>query len=210
MNLDLVPIESENFPVEEKKQWNEQRNHPIPPEVLLQFNPVERKSIKRFLVRLIVLTEQFDHLLSLRSAAVVEKREYYTQEMEKINQRRKTLFQNPPLYLENFIKLLELCPMEHWHEFDAMLKSIQEKEMQHYRDTKLSTGISAALDNPFLLRMEDEIDETHLELTKKCRITPNEIESLVMNAALEDVVRLIVEARRVKTGAIWDRGFYDL
>jgi hypothetical protein len=210
MRLELEPIEGEHILSSEEQEWQEKRNHPIPPEILLQFKSHERDKIKKFLVRLIVLTEQFHHDMKQLDISTEEQRVYYKQEIQKINKDRQALFQHPPRYLESFIKLLELCPMEPWHEFEALLKSLQDQEMQHYRDTKLKTGIAAALDNPFLLRTEDEIDEQHVELQMNCRKTPHEIEELITHNSLENLVKLLIDARRINTGAIWDRGFYDL
>ena len=210
MRLELVPIEGERILSQEEQEWKNKRTHPIPPEILLQFKADEREKIKKFLVRLIVMTEQFNHDMAQLDISTVEQQEYYEQEIQKLNKDRQALFQHPPRYLGSFIKLLELCPMEPWHEFKALIKSIQDEDMQHYRDTKLKTGIEAALDNPFLLRTEDEIDEEYIELKMKCRITPHEIEELVMHNSLENLVRLLINARRINTGAIWNRGFYDL
>ena len=210
MNLELLPIESEKILTEEEKQWFKKRAHHIPPEILLQFQEDEREKIKKFLVRLMVLTEQFDHDIKQVARISEDQHAYYKNEIEKLNKDRQSLFLNLPKYLENFVKLLELCPMEPWHEFDVLIKSLQNEEMQHYRDTRLNTGISAALDNPFLMQAEDEIEEEHLELTMKCRITPHEIENLIMHNSLENLVKMLVDARRIDTGIIWDRGFYDL
>ena len=210
MRLELVPKDGERIISEEEQEWKQKRTHPIPPEVLLQFRDDERKKIKKFLIRLITLTEQVYHDMKQLDASSYKQQEYYEQELQKLNEDRQALFRNPPGYLRNFIKLLELCPMEPWHEFEALIKSLRDEDMQHYRDTKLKTGIQAALDNPFLMRTEDEIDEEHVELNMKCRITPHEIEELIMHNSLENLVKLLINARRINTGAIWDRGFYDL
>ena len=210
MNLELVPIDGEKIPTEEEKQWNRKRTHPIPPEILIQFKEDEREKIKKFLVRLIVLTEQFDHDIKQVARISEDQQLYYKNELEKLNKDRQALFQNIPLFLSNFIKLLELCPMEPWHEFATLIKSLQIEEMQHYRDTKLNTGIAAALDNPFLMQTEDEIEEQHLELIMKCRITPYEIETLIVHSSLEKLVKLLIDARRIDSGTIWERGYYDL
>lgn len=210
MRLELVPIEGERIVSDEEQEWRKKRTHSVPPEILLQFNKDERDRIKTFLVRLIVLTEQFSHNMKQLNASSEAQRDHFKQLIRKINDERQFMFQNAPRYLDNFIQLLELCPMEPWHEFDTLLKSIREEEMQEYRNTKLKTGIEAALENPFLMRTEDEIDEEHVELTKKCRITAKEIEQLIMHCSLEKLVKLMIDARRIQTGTIWDRGFYDL
>ena len=210
MRLELVPIDGERIISKEEQEWKQKRTHPIPPEILLQFKGDEREQIKKFLTKLIILTEKFNHDMNQLDISTDDQQEYYKQELQKLNKDRQALFQRPPRYLENFIKLLELCPMEPWHEFEAMIKSIQNEDMQNYRDTKLKTGIEAALDNPFLMRTEDEIDEEHVELNMKCRITPHEIEELIRHNSLENLVKLLIAARRINTGAIWDRGFYDL
>jgi len=210
MRLELEPREGERIHSKEEQEWKKKRTHPIPPEILLQFKTDEQEKIKKFLVRLIVLTEQFNHDMKQYDISTEEQQEYYKQELHKLNTDRQVLFRSPPRYLGNFIHLLELCPMEPWHEFEALIKSIQDEDMQHYRDTKLNTGIEAALDNPFLMRTDDEIDEEYVELKKKCRITPNEIEELIMHNSLANLVKLMINARRISTGAIWDKGFYDL
>ena len=44
----------------------------------------------------------------------------------------------------------------------------------------------------------------------KARITPKEVEELINHYTLEELVKHLIDARRVISGDFWDEGFYDL
>jgi hypothetical protein len=210
MALELVPIEGERILTEEEKQWQKFRARSIPPEALKRFLPEQQKEIKIFLVKLVTLSEQCHHAMIQLEKAADEHRERYVNELERLNQRRIHLFANLPAYLKAFNDLLAMCASEPWKEFEEFLKNLRDEDMEHYRDTKLHTGIAAAMDNPFLLQMEDDIEDNRMDIRMRCRITPQEIEFLILHYPLETLVKHLINARRVSSGQFWDKGFYDL
>ncbi|HEY5601851.1 MAG TPA: hypothetical protein VIM41_01960 [Gammaproteobacteria bacterium] len=210
MILELVPIEGERILTEEEKQWQKFRARSIPPEALRRFHPEQQKEIKIFLVKLVALSEQCHHAMEQLEKADDQHRERYVDELERLNQRRIHLFTNLPAYLKAFNELLALCATEPWKELAEFLKNIRGENTGRFRDTKLNTGIAAAMDNPFLLQLEDDIEDHRMEMQTNCRITPREIELLILLLPLETLVRHLINARRVSSGQFWDKGFYDL
>ena len=61
VDLELEPIEGERVISEEEQERRRYRTRSITPEELALFNTVEKTACRDFLVRLIVLTEQFQH-----------------------------------------------------------------------------------------------------------------------------------------------------
>lgn len=210
MSLELVPIEGERILTEEEQQWQKFRARDIPPEAFRRFSPEQQKEIKIFLVKLIVLSEQCHHVMQQLDKTSEEYRQALEDQLEQFNARRIKLFAALPQFQKVFNDLLALCASEPWKELEEFLNNLRHDDMDHYRETKLSTGIAAALDNPFLLQMEDEIDDQHMEMQMKCRTTPQEIESLILHHPLEALVKHLINARRVSSGEFWDQGFYDL
>jgi hypothetical protein len=49
-----------------------------------------------------------------------------------------------------------------------------------------------------------------MELEMKGRITPKEIEKLINHYTLDELVKHLIDARRIMSGDFWDEGFYDL
>ncbi|MCK5092341.1 MAG: hypothetical protein KAR30_07405 [Gammaproteobacteria bacterium] len=210
MELELEPIEGKKVLTEEEKERIRRRNRPISRDTLLQFSDSEQNDIKHFLVLLIVLAEHFHHDMEQHDLLNEGQRELCEIEMQKLNEDRRALFKDPPPFLESFIQLLDLCPMEAWPEFETLIKGLQEEDLHHHRDTRLNTGIEAALDNPFLMQVEDDKEEQQMALENKCRITPLEIENLILHFSLEDLVNHLIDSRRISTGEFWEGGMYDV
>ena len=205
MKLELEPIEGEKVLTEEEKERLKRRSRPLPPDALAQFSEQDKNQIKIFLTKLIILSEHVDHDMQHE-----EQFDDFDAHMQSLNQARQALFQNPTPSLKTFIDLLELCPSEAWKEFEALIKFLREEELRHFRETEQKSGIKAAADNPFLMQEEDNIEAEHKELEMKGRITPKEIEDLIDHYTLEEVVKHLIDARRVLSGDFWDEGFYDL
>jgi len=74
----------------------------------------------------------------------------------------------------------------------------------------MNTGIEAAISNPFLMQAENNKEEEKMELEKKCRITPSEIENLILHFSLEDLVNHLINSRKISTGEFWEGGMYDM
>ena len=205
MKLELEPIEGEKVLTEEEKERLKRRTRPIPPDALSLFSDAEKQEIKSFLIKLIVLTEHVDHDMKHE-----DQFEDYDQHMLSLNQARQAIFQNPSPSLARFIALLELCPSEAWKEFEALIAFLREEYLRHYHEAAQKTGINAAANNPFLMQEDDNIEAEHIELGMKGRITPKEIQELITHYSVEDLVKHLIDARRVISGDFWDEGFYDL
>ena len=205
MKLELEPIEGEKVLTEEEKERLKRRTRPIPPDALNPFTAAEQQQIKNFLIKLIVLTEHVDH-----DRQHEDQFQDHEQHMLSLNQARQTMFQNPSPALARFIGLLELCPSEAWKEFETFLTFLREEELRHYHQALQKTGINAATNNPFLMQEEDNIEAEHKALEMKGRITPKEVQELIGHYSLEELVKHLIDARRVLSGDFWEGGFYDL
>jgi hypothetical protein len=211
VKLELKPIDGERVISKEEKEWREMRMRPISPEVLRQFKNDAEKSIKYFLTKFIILTQQFHIDMKAHEDCSEEQLAFYEKESRKINSDRQALFKNASPPLKEFIKILNLFPMEGWQEFESLTKSLQVKNMHTYRDLSHATGISAALDNSYLMQVEEDVEEEHMELAMKSkRITPGEIEVLIMHYSLGEIVEQLISARKVSSGNFWENDFYDL
>lgn len=205
MKLELEPIEGEKILTEEEKERLKRRTRPIPPDALTQFSDEDKTGIKNFLIKLIILTEHVDHDMQHE-----EQFDDFEEHMLSLNKVRQALFENPAPSLKSFIDLLELCPSEAWKEFEALIAFLREEDLRHFHEAAQKTGIEAAADNPFLMQEEDNIEAEHKALEMKARITPKEIEELLNNYTVEELVKHLIDARRVISGDFWDEGFYDL
>lgn len=210
MELELEPIEGKKVLTEEEKERIRRRTRPIPREELRQFSDDEQNDIKHFLVLLIVLSEHFHHDMVQYDLLSEEQKKLCKIEMKRLNEDRKALFQDPPPFLENFIHLLDLCPMEAWPEFEILIKGLQEEDLHHHRDIRLNTSIEAAPNNPFLMQVEDDKEEKQIALENECRITPVEIENLILHFPLEELVDYLINSRRISAGEFWEDRMYDM
>jgi len=210
MELKLVPIEGDEggkVLSEEEKERLKRRARPIPPEVIRGFSDAEQKEMKFFLASLIVLTEQFHYDL----AQIEEHKDnqaYYEEHIAKLQVDRKALFENPSPPVARFIELLELYPMEPWHEYELMIAGIRGDDLNHYYETKLKADM-----DEYHIQVEDDRDkEQEDQLTRelKCRMTPKDISDLILFHALEDLVKHLVASRQLISGEFWNVGLYDL
>ena len=205
MKLELEPIEGEKILTEEEKERLKRRTRPLPPDALDSFTDEEKNKIKSFLIKLIVLTEEVDHDMKHENLF-----EDFEEHILSLNHARQAIFENPSPSLKKFIDLLELCPSEAWKEFEALIAFLREEDLRHYHEAAQKSGIEAAADNPFLMKEEDSIEAEHMALEIKARITPKEIEALISHYTLDELVKHLIDARRIISGDFWDEGFYDL
>lgn len=195
----------------EEKEWHEMRMRPISPEIMRQFDNDAENSTKVFLIQLIMLTQQFHSDMEDHDNCSEEQQEFYKKESKKLNKDRLALFQNVSPPLKEFIKILNLYPMENWQEFEGLIKNLQNKDLQAYHDLCHTAGISAALDNPFLMQVEEDTEEEHMELAMKSKkITPIEIEAIIRHYPLGEIVEQLINVRKVYSGSFWEADFYDL
>ncbi|OGT71862.1 MAG: hypothetical protein A3I78_00750 [Gammaproteobacteria bacterium RIFCSPLOWO2_02_FULL_56_15] len=204
MKLQLVPIAGEKKIVsEEEKARLRKRTEPIAPERLRAFAPAEQKAIKHFLASLVTLTEQVHHLMGQGHVSGAPDET----EMQHLQSLRAELFHKPPPVVAGFIRLLDFFPMEPWHEFEMMIAGVRGDDIHHYYVTKLK----AAVDTHHV-RVEDQLEaqeEQKMLSEVKLRITPSEINDLIHLHPLEDLVRHLIDARRLISGEFWDEGYYD-
>lgn len=211
MHLQLVPIDGEKSLTDEEKQRKKRRSSPISPELINYFDLDQQKEIKIFISKLIITSEQIHHNIEqIENSQDVERQNQLKHELEKLNNRRIALFDNIPFFLRYFIKLLDLCPSEPWKELEQFLKNIRDEDTANYRQASQSMGIEAAMENSYLLQIEDDPEEKNIDTQMQCRITPGEIENLILHHSLESLVIHLVNARRVSSGEFWDKGFYNL
>ena len=207
MELKLVPIEGEKVLSEEEKERLKRRAKPIPPEVIRRFNDAEQKEMRFFLASLIVFTEQFHHDL----AQIEEHKDnqaYYEGHIAKLQVDRNALFENPSPAVAKFIELLELYPMEPWHEYELMIAGIRGDDLNHYYETKLKAAV-----DEYHIQVEGSTEKEQEELLTrelKCRMTPKDIRDLILFHSLEDLVKHLIASRQLISGEFWDVGLYDL
>lgn len=207
MELSLVPIEGEKIISEEEKERAKRRARHIPPEELTRFDNEDRKQIKHFLTLLISLSERFHHDMK-ENAEDQDETGSYERHIAKLQAQRRALFEAPPPAVADFIELMQFFAMEPWPEFEMMIAGIRGEDLQRYYDTKLKTAV-----DPFHMSAEDDIDRTQderMELARKCRVTPHEIEELVRFHSLESLVKHLIDGRRLMTGEFWNLSHYDL
>ncbi len=205
MEFELEPIEGERVLSAEEKERQKYRTRSIRPEELERFNAVQQQAIREFLVKLIILTEQFQHDLDQHDAS-----EPCQQHMQKLNAKRQALFEQPPSWLRDFIELVDLYPMEPWAEFEILLRRLQAEDRNRFYETKAHTGIKVAADNPFLMQQDDDINDLQPLQGAHTRLTPADIEAEIMPYSLPELVKHLTLARRVSNGGFWDEEYYDL
>ena len=160
-----------------------------------------------FLASLIVLTEQFHHD-SERKEEYKDNLDFYKENIDKLQASRVALFKNPSPPVANFIKLLELYPMETWYEYELMIAGIRGDDLHRYYET----SIKATVDEHHV-RVEGNTEkEQEDQLTRdlKCRMTPKDIQDLILSHSLEDLVKHLVASRQLISGKFWDVGMYNL
>ena len=211
MRLQLVPIDGERTLSEDEKQRQKRRTRPIPTETINYFTADQQTEIKKFLANLIIVAEQCHHdIYQLNDISDDDRLVYIEEELNRLNEHRIHLFDNLPYFLKYFCKLLDLCPSEPWKELEQFLKNVAKENTDHQHQTSQSLGIEAAMENTYLLQIEEDLDEEISEAQIKCRITPAEIEELIIYHPLETLINHLINARRVSSGEFWDKDFHDL
>lgn len=208
MKLELEPLDDDEdrarlLSLEERERMKA-RIKPIPPDALGVFDAEQRHTIQTFLSRLIALSEQIHHDME-DTAHLSEHKEH----MLKLHTLRRALFDHPLPEIDAFVHLVDLSAMEPWLEWEVFLSSLQRELENAYFETKNTAGQAAAVENPFLLQVDDNSDDVLMDLKKKARMTPQEIEQLIFHFPLEELVRFLVQSRKVITGQFWE-GDYDL
>jgi len=201
-----VPIEGEKILSEEEKERIKRRARPISPEEIRCFSDEDQKEIKLFLASLTVFTEQFHHD-SEQKEDYKDNLDYYKENIDKLQASRVALFKNPSPPVANFIKLLELYPMEPWHEYEMMIAGVRGDDLNHYYETKLK-----ALVDEHHVQVEGNTDMGQDDLQTrelKCRMTPKDIQDLVLSHSLKDLVKHLIASRQLVSGVFWNAG-YDL
>ena len=207
MELKLVPIEGEKILSEEEKERIKRRARPIPPEVIRRFSDAEQTEMRFFLASLIVLTEQFHHDLE-QIEEHKDNQEFCEEHVAKLQVDRIALFENPSPPVAKFIELLDLYPMEPWHEYELMIAGVRGDDLNHYYETKLK-----ALVDEHHIQVEGNTDMEQDDLLireLKCRMTPKDIRDLVLFHSLEDLVKHLIASRELMSGEYWNVGMYDL
>ena len=208
MTLELEPLDDEEdrarlLSLEERERMKA-RIKVIPAEALATFNAAQRQTIQTFLYRLIALSEQIHHDMDDK-AHLPEHKEHIL----KLHTLRRGLFDHAEPEVDAFVHLVDLSAVEPWLEWEVFLSSLQRELEKAYFETKNTAGQAAALENPFLLQVDDNSDDALMDLKKNARITPQEIEQLVFHFPLEELVKFLVQSRKVITGQFWE-GDYDL
>jgi len=207
MELKLEPIAGEKVLSEEEKERIKRRSRDIPEEVIRRFSDAEQKEMRFFLASLIVMTEQY-HNESERKEDYKDNLDYYKEQIDKLQGNRVALFKNPSPPVAKFIKLLELYPMEAWHEYELMIAGVRGDDLHRYYET----SIKATVDEHHI-RVEGNTEkEQEAQLTRdlKCRMTPKDIQDLVLAHSLEDLVKHLIASRQLISGKFWDVGMYNL
>ncbi len=205
MELELVPREGEKLLSPEEREQMKRRIRTIDPEELAHFTENERQRIKIFLFRLIALSEHVHHDM--------EDEEHVAEHMdhiEKLHQARQQLFESVEEKVNEFIHLVDLCAAEPWLEFEVFMHRLVNVIRKRYYETKNSGGVEATLDNPFLMQMDEDLEEKKFDLDEKTRMTERDIEALIFRFSLEDLVANLINARKMITGQFWEDEYYDL
>lgn len=208
MELELVPLEGEKerarlLPLEERERMKA-RIKPIPKAALADFSNEQRQQIRQFLFHLISYSEHVHHDME-DTKHITDHREH----MVRLHAMRQELFDKAAPAVQAFIKLVDLSPMEPWLEWEVLLHALQREIQGEFYETRNRTGTAAAIDNPFLMQVDDGRDEEQMELSHRGRMTTHDIEQCIFHFELEVLVKQLIQARRVITGEIWE-GDYDL
>ncbi len=211
MKLELEPLDDDERQArllsQEEREWMIRRIKDIPPEALQSFDAVQRREIQTFLYRLISLSEQLHHDM-LEAKKALDK-EAHEGPIRKLSQMRQELCSKASPAVERFIQLVDLGAMEPWLEWEVFIGGLQHQLGKEYFQTKNTSGMAAAKDNPFLLQVDDARDEEVHDHGKAARLAPVDIERVIFHFPLEELVSSLIHSRKVITGLIWE-GDYDL
>jgi hypothetical protein len=205
MELELVPREGEKLLSPEEREQMMRRIRVIEPEELAHFTENERQRIKIFLFKLIALSEHVHHDME-DEEHVIE----HMDNIEKLHEQRRKLFKSVDERVDEFIHLVDLCAAEPWLEFEVFMHRLVNVARKRYYETKHSGGVEATLDNPFLMQMDEDLEDEKYDLETDTRMTERDIEALIFRFTLEELVANLINARKMITGQFWDDEYYDL
>ncbi len=206
MTLELVPIEKQSEFSNDEIEEIKQRTRDIKPEEIKHFTEKNVKEIKHFLVCLVTVSE-FVHYDMEHQEDIPN----FDLTLEHLTTYRQKLFNDPKPAVSDFIKLLQLCPMEPWREFEILIQDLKNEDRRRYFEIQNNTGITNDNKNSFLMQTEDDQYEKIMDEQQKTkRLTPNEMEDLIIHFTLWELVYNLVKARKILTGQFWEVGYYDL
>ncbi len=205
MELELVPLDGQEARKKSDKERARKRYQKIPPKVLRKFTDEQQQKIKEFMIDLVLITHEIQH--ETESGKGTKDHE---ERLDRLNGRRHALFEQPERAVAQFIKLLSLAALESAQEIEALIRDLRREDVQDYYKTEVDVGLDAALDNPFLRQINDNIEDEKLSLKLKTRLTNSEIEALIRRRSLQDIVDRVIAARCLTSGLFWRDSYYDL
>ena len=205
MHLELVAREGEKLLPPEERERMKKRIRVIRPAELAHFTKKDRRQIKIFFIKLVALSEIVHHDLEEDKEHLVEHEDH----IKLIHAKRRYLVETSEGAVKEFIHLIDISAMEPWLEWDVMLEGLHNAQQKKYYETKNQEGVGAAVDNPFLMQVDDQNDEEFRTISQKTRLTPKDIETAIIPVTLEDIVHHIINSRKIITGQIWE-GDYDI
>ena len=209
MELELVPLEGEKketqrlLPPGERERMKA-RIKPIKPEVFEPFTDEQQHEMKMFLYRLIALSENIHH--DMEDLKHIGEHEEH---MMKLHTLRRALFAKASPAAGDFIKIIDISPMEPWLAWEVFVHSLQGEVMSEYYETKNTAGEAVVRDNPNMMQVDDNCEDKQMERSQKGRLTPHDIERYIFHFGIYDLVKHIIHARKIISGTIWE-GDYDL
>jgi hypothetical protein len=206
MKLELVPIEGQKILSEEDKERLKRKlRHPTREE-LDSFSPEDLRVIKGFLTHFIILSEQL-HYEMADEKHLAELEDH----IAKLYLERQALFEQAPEPVKRFNELMDLCGVEPWRVIEVIIAGLRGEDRRIYFETKNKAGIQAAVDNPFLMQVDDDATEQLLALAAKAkRLTQRELEDLIAHHSLESMIKELIIGRKVNYGVFWSDDYYDL
>jgi len=200
MEFELEPMEGENLLPAEERERMLSRIKPVEESLFRQFNEKQQQYIKSVLVKLIILCESIHH-------DIQDKK--HESQLRMNNQKRQELMQNLEPIVQKYFQLLDITSAEPWLSWETLLELMQSDINQEYYDMQNKTGIEAAENNPFLVKIEGISNEQINDLNQKGRLTASKIEDCVYHFNLFQISELLIKARKIITGTFWNRE-YDL
>jgi len=204
MRLELEPIEGNKLLPPEEREQMIKRIKPVHAQDLAQFTENDNFQIKNFLVQLIICSEIIHHYMEDKEH-VKEHEEYLMSNHHK----RQELVENASDVVKEYIRLVDLSAVEPWLEWKTLISFFRSEQHKRFYETKNNIGIASASDNPFLMQVDNVADEQMQELQEKSRLTPSDIENYVFQFSIEEITTMLIDSRKVITGAFWERS-YDL
>ncbi len=164
----------------------------------------EAARVKMFLTLLIALSERIHH--QMYAPFKDDKGE---EELLKMHQQRRTMFEKATGPAKDYINDLELCPMEPWRVYESVLRALLSEEDDEYYEKLNNSGIQAAAENPYLMDLVELDALDHDRRARHSRLSEQDIEELLQRADLSQLKKDFIECRQVNTGEFWDK-HYDV